>query len=145
MINFTRNRYTNAIARNLQTHIDKYNYILYNRIVIKMAKIFSIMDILTGGAKLVVFTDLEKEEMVQKLVSNMPMLRKRLNLSQEELASIAGVSRQTINAVESGRQNMSWNLFILLILFFMHNESTRDFLPVVKFDIKKLEEYFLNK
>lgn len=103
------------------------------------------MDILTGGAKLVVFTDSEKEEMVQKLVSNMPMLRKRLNLSQEELASIAGVSRQTINAVESGRQNMSWNLFILLILFFMHNESTRDFLPVVKFDIKKLEEYFLNK
>ena len=87
----------------------------------------------------------EKEEMIQKLVSNMPMLRKRLNLSQEELASIAGVSRQTINAVESRRQNMSWNLFVLLILFFMHNENTCDFLPVVKFDIKKLEQYFLNE
>lgn len=91
-----------------------------------------------------VFSDIEKEEMIQKLVSNMPMLRKRLNLSQEELASIAGVSRQTINAVESRRQNMSWNLFVLLILFFMYNENTCDFLPVVKFDIKKLEQYFLN-
>ena len=50
-----------------------------------------------------VFSDTEKEEMIQKLVSNMPMLRKRLNLSQEELASIAGVSRQTINAIENNK------------------------------------------
>lgn len=110
-----------------------------------MGKLFEFIESLTGGTRLFVFSDTEKEEMIQKLVSNMPMLRKRLNLSQEELASIAGVSRQTINAVESRRQNMSWNLFVLLILFFMHNENTCDFLPVVKFDIKKLEQYFLNE
>ena len=47
------------------------------------------------------------------------LLRREKGLSQQALGERVGVSRQTINAVESRRQNMSWNLFVLLILFFM--------------------------
>lgn len=87
----------------------------------------------------------EKEILKERLSENMQMLRAKLGLSQSKLAEIMGVSRQTVNAVETGRQKMSWSLFISLILFFSYNKGTRELLPVVKLDMKKLEKYLSNK
>lgn len=84
-----------------------------------------------------VLTEREKEIFKQSLAENMQMLRGKLGISQAELAETLGVSRQTINAVENGRQNMSWNLFISLILFFSYNNDTKKLLPIVGIDIRK--------
>lgn len=70
----------------------------------------------------------------------MQMLRGKLGISQAELAEMIGVSRQTINSVENGRQNMSWNLFISLILFFSYNQDTKELLPII-IDMQKIEDY----
>lgn len=91
-----------------------------------------------------ILTEQEKENLKIYLSENMQMLRGKLGISQSKLAEIMGISRQTINAVENGRQKMTWNLFISLILFFSHNNDTRELLPVVKIDMEKIEQYLLN-
>lgn len=91
-----------------------------------------------------ILTEQEKKALKRCLSDNMQMLRGKLGISQSKLAEIMGVSRQTINAVENGRQNMTWSLFISLILFFSYNNDTKELLPVVKLDMQKIEQYLLN-
>lgn len=92
-----------------------------------------------------VLTEREKKLFKQCLAENMQMLRGKLGISQAELAETLGVSRQTINAVENGRQNMSWNLFISLILFFSYNQDTKELLPIIMNDMQKIEDYLNTK
>ena len=75
----------------------------------------------------------------------MQMLRGKMGISQADLAEMLGVSRQTINAVENSRHNMSWNLFISLILFFSYNNDTKELLPIVIADLQKIEDYLRSK
>ena len=46
---------------------------------------------------------------------NLKYLRKELNFSQEELANKTGVSRQTINSIETGKFDPSLSLVFKLI------------------------------
>ena len=47
--------------------------------------------------------------------NNLKYLRKKLNFSQEELANKTGVSRQTINSIETGTFDPSLSLVFKLI------------------------------
>lgn len=51
-----------------------------------------------------------KRSMVIKLRNKIQNIRKVLGLSQEELAKLCGVSRQTINAVENNKYDPSLSL-----------------------------------
>lgn len=68
--------------------------------------------------------DKEKEILVEKMTDNLPTLRKKLNLSQEELANILGYSRYTIMSIETRKQKMTWNMFLSLVLLFDKNKDT---------------------
>ncbi|HHV98548.1 MAG TPA: helix-turn-helix domain-containing protein [Clostridiaceae bacterium] len=46
-------------------------------------------------------------------------MRAKLDITQEQLANIIGVSRQTINAIESGRREMDWMMLVITVLFFL--------------------------
>lgn len=70
------------------------------------------------------FTDEEKAELIRTLTKELPALRAAAKASQEELAKVIGVSRQTYNAVEMQKKKMSWNTYMSLILFFDYNPST---------------------
>ena len=94
---------------------------------------------------MIILTEKEKDIFKQRLSDNMQMLRGKLGISQAELAETIGVSRQTINSVENCRQNMSWNLFTSLILFFLYNEDTKELLPVIMIDMQKIEDYLNTK
>ena len=70
----------------------------------------------------------DKETLILRLKHDLPVLRARLGLSQSELASKIGVSRQTYNSIESGRKSMSWTIYMALIAVFQSNEETRKML-----------------
>jgi putative transcriptional regulator len=50
--------------------------------------------------------------------NNLEKLRKTKNLSQDEFASLMGVSRQTISSLENGRYNPSILLAFKIARFF---------------------------
>lgn len=72
--------------------------------------------------------DVDREKLIEALTDELPVLRAKIGISQSELSNIIGVSRQTYSAIETKKRDMSWNVFLSLILFFEHNEKTREML-----------------
>ena len=70
------------------------------------------------------FSEVDKDLLIKKLTNNLPILRAKLQISQEELASIIGISRQTYSSIETMKRKMSWSTFLTLVLFFGCNEGT---------------------
>ena len=68
--------------------------------------------------------DVDKEHLISILTEELPVLRARVGLSQDELSNIIGISRQTYTSVETGKRKMSWNVFLSLLLVFGFNEKT---------------------
>ena len=58
----------------------------------------------------------QKEKLIQNMTDNLPTLPKKLNLSQEELSELIGVSRSTIAVIEGRKKVMSWNMFLSLLM-----------------------------
>lgn len=73
-----------------------------------------------------------REKLIHNMTENLPMLRTRLGLTQEELAEKIGVSRSTIVSIENKKREMTWNTFLSLILLFIKNESTNKLLNVLE-------------
>lgn len=65
-----------------------------------------------------------RELLIDKMTENLPVLRKKLKLSQETLANLIGSSRHTVMLMESGKRRMTWNTFLSLVLLFDKNEDT---------------------
>ena len=66
------------------------------------------------------------------MTDNLPMLRRCLDLTQEELADKIGVSRSTIISIENKKREMTWNTFLSLMLLFTKNEGTNKLLNVLE-------------
>ncbi len=65
-----------------------------------------------------------KEIMIQRMTENLPVLRKKLKLSQEKLANFIGSSRYTVLLIETKKRRMTWNTFLSLVLLFDKNQET---------------------
>ena len=76
----------------------------------------------------ILITKAEREALIEKLVGELPLLRLKLGVSQDELANLLDISRQTYSSLETRKRKMSWSLYLSLILIFYHNEPTRDFI-----------------
>lgn len=85
--------------------------------------------------------DINKDEYTFRLAENLVVLRSKLRLRQTELAKKAGISRQTLMAIENQHRNMSWNTFMSLLCIFRENESTNSLLAVFNIYTKELREY----
>ncbi len=70
----------------------------------------------------------KKLEYIDRLLPHLASLRARAGLSQDELAGLIGVSRQTYCLTESGARSLSWNTYLSLVMFFDYNSKTRDLL-----------------
>ena len=76
--------------------------------------------------------DINKEKLIRNMTDNLPMLRRCLDLTQEELADKIGVSRSTIISIENKKREMTWNTFLSLMLLFTKNEGTNKLLNVLE-------------
>lgn len=65
-----------------------------------------------------------KDELIMALTAELPVLRARLGISQEVMASAIGISRQTYSAIETKSKKMSWTTFMALIAVLDLNEAT---------------------
>lgn len=72
-----------------------------------------------------------KVSMMDRLVDELPVLRAKLEISQDELASMLGISRQTYSTIETRKSNLSWSMFLALILIFENNTQTRRILQSI--------------
>lgn len=77
----------------------------------------------------------ERKIQIKIMVENMNVLRAKSSLTQEELADKIGVSRQTIIAIEKGSRNMTWSNFLALMMIFISDDKTKQFLPVIGLNI----------
>lgn len=66
----------------------------------------------------------QKKHLIEELLHELPVLRARLGLSQEELAERIGVSRQTYGGIENGKRDMTWTVFMAFFGYFKSNERT---------------------
>lgn len=69
--------------------------------------------------------NIDKERLIDILTSELPVLRAKIGLSQDDVSGIVGISRQTYSAIETKKRRMTWATFISLVLFFERNETTR--------------------
>lgn len=65
-----------------------------------------------------------RESLIDKMADNLPVLRKKLKLSQEGLAKFIGSSRYTVMLYENKKRRMTWNTFLSLVLLFDKNDET---------------------
>ena len=70
----------------------------------------------------------EIEQAKESLAKELPVLRARIGITQEELCQIIGITRQTYSVIETRKKQMSQSVFISLLLYFHVNEHTRDLL-----------------
>lgn len=69
-------------------------------------------------------TDAEKDKFIATLTANLPALRTQAEISQEDLANLIGVSRQTYSVIERKIRRMAWSTYLSLVFFFDHNQKT---------------------
>ena len=79
---------------------------------------------MTGAKGQWFMSDDTKEECITALVSELKVLRAKANISQDDLAKILSISRQTYCQIENGNKDMSWNIYLSLIFFFESLEET---------------------
>ncbi len=67
---------------------------------------------------------MNKDLLMERMTENLPVLRKKLKLSQEALAQVIGSSRYTVMLMELRKRKMTWNTFLSLVLLFDKNPDT---------------------
>lgn len=78
--------------------------------------------------KIIDLSEEEKGNFIARLVDELPVLRIKLGLSQDEMGNMLGISRQTYSSIETKRRKMSWPLYLSLILIFDYSDQTHDFI-----------------
>ena len=82
-----------------------------------------------------------KDLSIENMTKNMATLRTMLHLSQEGLAGLMGVGRQTLVAIETGKRKMTWNTFLSLMFIFSQHKETKpllEFLQIYSPELKKI-------
>lgn len=67
----------------------------------------------------------DRDRCIQLLTNELPVLRARIRVSQEELSRGVGISRQTYSLIETKKQKMTWVTFMAMIAFFSGHAKTR--------------------
>ena len=86
---------------------------------------------------------LNKDQLIKNMTDCLPMLRKALGITQEELAGKLGLSRSTVTAIEAKKREMTWNTFLSLILLFTKNPETNRLLSVLNIYTEEFDQFIM--
>ena len=64
-----------------------------------------------------------KNKAVENMTKSIVALRTMMGVTQEELADLIGVTRQTMYAYESKKRTMPWNIYLALLFVFENCET----------------------
>ena len=67
-----------------------------------------------------------KEVCTAILQDSLASLRAKAGLSQDDISSIIGMTRQTYHALETGKQQIPWTTFLAFIFFFRELDVTKE-------------------
>ena len=56
------------------------------------------------------FNNSKRMELINTMVTELPVLRARIGASQVDISEKIGISRQTYNAIENGKKKLNWNV-----------------------------------
>lgn len=96
------------------------------------------------GIHVMELTPQQKQLYIEALTKNLPVLRARLGLSQQELAKRVGLARQTMVSIETGRRPMMWQTFLSILMLFYCNPKTEPLLSALGIYNQQLEEFFVS-
>lgn len=82
---------------------------------------------------------MERLQYIIKMADNLPTLRTKYGLTQDELGKLIGVSRSTVILFENKQRQMTWNTFLSLILIFSKNEDTNLLMKALDIYTEELE------
>lgn len=69
------------------------------------------------------FERVNKNKIIHILTEELPALRTKIGVTQEELSDIGGISRPTYSAIEIKKRKMSWNVYLSLLMCFTQNDK----------------------
>lgn len=70
------------------------------------------------------FNNSKRMELINTMVTELPVLRARIGASQADISEKIGISRQTYNAIENGKKKLNWTVFLTLFAVFSSDERT---------------------
>lgn len=82
----------------------------------------------------------KREILKNNMVKALPVLRTRLNMTQEELSKRIGITRQTLIKIEAGKTPISWITFLALYVYFNSYSETSILLSGLGIDKKDLHD-----
>lgn len=86
----------------------------------------------------------QRNALINNMAENLPVLRKKLGMTQDELAGMVGVSRSTLASIEGKKRNMTWNMFLSLLLVFTKNKETDKLLSAMEIYTDEFNEFIKN-
>lgn len=82
---------------------------------------------------------------MERMADNLPVLRKKAELTQTALAELIGVSKFTILSIEKKQRKMTWNTFLSLVLVFTKNKETDKMLTLFEIYTDEFNEFIKNR
>ena len=76
-------------------------------------------------------TEKEKNKFIDALTPELATLRAKAEISQEEIANLIGISRQTYGSIERKARRMSWSTYLSLLLFYVYNKKTHKIITTI--------------
>ena len=86
----------------------------------------------------------QRSALINNMAENFPVLRKKLGMTQDELAGMVGVSRSTLASIEGKKRNMTWNMFLSFLLVFTKNRETDKLLSAMEIYTDEFNEFIKN-
>ena len=90
-----------------------------------------------------IFNNENKRKYCNLLSENLPVLRAKLGITQEDLANRIGISRNMLALIETEKKEMSWVTFVALSLLFLKNENTAAIFRSLEIYDENLNDYLM--
>lgn len=82
--------------------------------------------------------NIKKEDLIERLVSNLPALRAKMKISQAELAEVVGIGRQTLVSIESKKSKMRWDTFLAMMLVISRNNDASELMSLLGLQLQDI-------